>query len=47
MVVIITPDGRVFRITEVLDNGTVKMKEYADDGSMTGLKFSGTIVAGA
>ena len=31
---IITPDGRVLRITDVLDNGTVKMKEYADDGTL-------------
>ena len=31
---IITPDGRVLRIMDVLDNGTVKMKEYADDGSL-------------
>ena len=31
---IITPDGRVLRIMDVLDNGTVKMKEYADDGTL-------------
>ena len=31
---IITPDGKMLRIMDVLDNGTVKMKEYADDGTL-------------
>ena len=31
---IITPSGRVLRIMDVLDDGTVKMKEYADDGTL-------------
>ena len=31
---IITPDGKVLRIMDVLGDGTVKMKEYADDGTL-------------
>ena len=34
IIMILTPDGRMLRITDVLDNGTVKMKEYADDGTL-------------
>ena len=31
---IMTPDGKVLRIMDVLGDGTVKMKEYADDGTL-------------
>ena len=34
IIMILTPDGKMLCIMDVLDNGTVKMKEYADDGAL-------------
>ena len=34
LILIITPDGNMFCITDVLGNGAVKMEQYADGGTL-------------